>query len=169
MNSFYFGEVFKISPQQQERPRFRRIGKNVKTYDPKNTKKFKNNMKQLAKNRMEILKLEATYLPIEVTFEFYVPMPKSYPKWKRVVIEDKNNEYSDAGIYYDNITKPDLSNYIKALEDALNGVIWVDDAQIIKLTAYKRYTAGNNGFIGVNVISHGDNPKTRKEVGDLLK
>ncbi len=36
-------------------------------------------------------------------------------------------------------TRPDLDNLIKAVKDALNGVLWRDDSQIIELEAKKVY------------------------------
>ena len=37
------------------------------------------------------------------------------------------------------IVKPDLDNYIKSTLDALNGVIWTDDATIVELNTSKWY------------------------------
>lgn len=37
------------------------------------------------------------------------------------------------------ISRPDLSNYIKAIEDALNTIVWEDDAQIFEIFARKEY------------------------------
>jgi Holliday junction resolvase RusA-like endonuclease len=36
--------------------------------------------------------------------------------------------------------KPDLSNCVKLIEDALNELVWKDDSQICNLRVYKRYT-----------------------------
>ena len=36
-------------------------------------------------------------------------------------------------------TKPDLDNIVKAL-DGMNGIVVVDDSQIVKLTATKQYS-----------------------------
>ena len=35
--------------------------------------------------------------------------------------------------------RPDLDNLVKALTDACNGIVWRDDAQIVRLMAEKRY------------------------------
>jgi Holliday junction resolvase RusA-like endonuclease len=35
--------------------------------------------------------------------------------------------------------KPDLDNIIKAVLDACNGILWVDDSSILRLTAMKEY------------------------------
>ena len=37
--------------------------------------------------------------------------------------------------------KPDVDNCIKLLADALNGVLWRDDAQIVELTVRKSYAS----------------------------
>ena len=37
-------------------------------------------------------------------------------------------------------TKPDGSNYLKAAEDACNGVVYRDDALIVDVHCYKRYS-----------------------------
>lgn len=36
--------------------------------------------------------------------------------------------------------KPDLDNVVKAVLDALNGLAWNDDKQVVCLTAYKMYS-----------------------------
>lgn len=36
-------------------------------------------------------------------------------------------------------TRPDASNYVKLIEDALNGVVWRDDALVTSLHVWKRY------------------------------
>ena len=40
--------------------------------------------------------------------------------------------------------KPDATKLLRAVEDALTGVIWKDDAQIIKQTVDKDYVHGGN-------------------------
>lgn len=62
---------------------------------------------------------------IVLTVEFALPRPKSLPK--RVV---------------QHVKKPDLDKLVRAVKDALTGVLWQDDSQVTSLTASKRYAAG---------------------------
>lgn len=36
--------------------------------------------------------------------------------------------------------RPDIDNYVKAILDALNGIMFSDDGKIVELIAYKRYS-----------------------------
>jgi Holliday junction resolvase RusA-like endonuclease len=45
--------------------------------------------------------------------------------------------------------KPDADNIAKIVGDALNGVVWVDDSQIVLLTIRKMYA--EEGKVTVNV------------------
>jgi Holliday junction resolvase RusA-like endonuclease len=69
--------------------------------------------------------------PIRLTMYAVFPMPKSAPKKDRV-----------AGTRI-KTTKIDLDNAIKIIGDGLNGVAWVDDAQIYAITAQKSETTGS--------------------------
>ena len=62
------------------------------------------------------------HIPVAVEMRFYFEKPPSIPK--------KRTQY---------VVKPDLSKLIRSTEDALTGVIFNDDAQIIQLVASKHY------------------------------
>lgn len=57
--------------------------------------------------------------------------PKSFSK--------KKTEMAERGEIVP-VTKPDADNYLKAIKDALNGVIWRDDSQIVDVQVSKRYS-----------------------------
>jgi Holliday junction resolvase RusA-like endonuclease len=37
-------------------------------------------------------------------------------------------------------SRPDTDNYIKSVQDALNGIVWKDDSQVVALIADKWYS-----------------------------
>lgn len=58
-------------------------------------------------------------------------------------------EQSQKARAYYHTSKPDLDNLTKALKDALNGVIYVDDSQICFLDAKKHY--GERSYVKCEV------------------
>ena len=63
---------------------------------------------------------------VRLTVAFYLPRPKKYAR---------------PGISVAHMVAPDLSKLIRAVEDALTGVVYRDDAQIVELLATKQYAA----------------------------
>lgn len=121
---------FDIAPVEQARPRATRMSKGVRMYDPKKVAIFKRQLGMLAKQQMLDRGLDPFDGPLEVRMEFHRPVQASISK--------KERARRLSGVHRP-IVKPDLSNYIKALEDALNGILWVDDNLIISLEAKKYY------------------------------
>jgi crossover junction endodeoxyribonuclease RusA len=58
-------------------------------------------------------------------------IPTDDPVWLDITLHPKKPK-KDTGVQVRSI---DLSNCIKCAEDALNGIAWVDDRQVEKLTA----------------------------------
>lgn len=68
--------------------------------------------------------------PVVLTFAALMPVPDSWPQWKRAA--------ALAGGISPTV-KPDLDNIEKALKDGLNGVLWKDDAQVVSVVKEKLY------------------------------
>lgn len=66
---------------------------------------------------------------IRLEIEFWFPRPKSVSRKKRPHFT----------------TKPDLSKLVRGAEDALNGVLFRDDSQVVSIQATKRYVEGPAG------------------------
>lgn len=116
----------KGNPIAKKRPRFARIGKFVRTYDPQETEEGRflfEVQKQWSRPPIEV--------PIKVRCSFEMPIPKgtSGKKTKAMILEEIKH-----------IKKPDISNLIKFVEDCLNGVVWKDDSQIVYLAGGKFYS-----------------------------
>ncbi len=71
--------------------------------------------------------------PVSAMVSIELPIPESWPKWKKLE--------ALAGRILPCV-RPDLSNYLKAIEDSLNGIVVEDDGQIIRYDElHKRYSA----------------------------
>ena len=69
--------------------------------------------------------------PLSLEVRVYRIPPKSMGKKRSADAIEKKR-----GI----VTKPDLDNYIKLVSDAINGVVFADDSQIVAIRASKRYS-----------------------------
>lgn len=134
---------FDIEPVEQARPRATRMGKGIRLYDPKKVNVFKKQLGLLAKQQMLDRGLEPFDGPLEVCMEFYRPVQAS--------LSQKERARRLSGVHRP-MVKPDLSNYIKALEDGLNGIIWIDDNRIVQIVAEKKYSDRPRIVIEVNKV-----------------
>ena len=113
--------------QPQGRPRASSRGGYVRLYDPPTSRDYKKHVKEVAKEYAPSEPLEG---PLHVRMTFSKQYLKSWTKKQRANAED--------GILLPT-TKPDIDNLSKGIMDALNGVIWKDDSQVVELLLSKIY------------------------------
>ncbi len=109
-------------PQGKGRPRFTRSGH---TYTPGSTAAYEERVK-LAYRQAGGGKLSG-FVSADILAVFTVP--KSYTKAQKAAAFDMR--YAPK--------KPDCDNIAKIILDALNGLAYDDDAQVVKLRVEKRY------------------------------
>ena len=115
-------------PQAKGRPRFAKRGNFISTYTPKETLSYENLVK------VEYREQCANYYPEkELTCEItaYFGIPKSTSKKKEKFMIEKEIRP---------MKKPDIDNIAKIILDALNGVAYKDDTQIVNLIVRKYYS-----------------------------
>ena len=83
--------------------------------------------------------------PMAVSIAFCFRRPQSWPKAQRDAVDNGQEPWYTG--------KPDLDNLIKLVKDAGNGILWVDDSQIVQLEATKVYTAESETIINVFTLS----------------
>ena len=146
---------FEIPGQPVAKARARTVrtkGGKVRTYTPVKTK----NWEQFAQ-----ISAWAEYSgapiagPIMLTVIAVFGLPVSWPKWKKDAAQDGRIIHA---------SKPDADNVLKAVKDALNGIIWIDDAQVSRAVITKKYGAAAKVKIIVREISAaGSNVKSKAE------
>jgi len=120
--------VIEGQPQTKQRPEFSRRGGKFRTYTPAKTMNYEKKVKEEAK-KVVPSPLEG---PISLSLSFFLHRPQDLC-WKTKPMPS---------LYMDK--RPDIDNLIKGVVDGLNGVAFVDDKQICKLEATKKYHSGTN-------------------------
>ena len=124
-------------PKGKGRPRFSRVGNFTKVYTDKQTLTYEAMIATFAKQAMGGTELLKT--PVSVFLYVRLPVPQSYSK--------KRRDACLSGLEKP-CKKPDIDNIAKTYLDAMNGVIFVDDTQVIDLHVKKLYSV----VAGVDVM-----------------
>lgn len=119
-----------IKPLPQPRPRFARRGNFVTTYDTPKIKTYKKHIEIVVRNEMASKNIRATERPLIINLIFTFAPPKSYPKYKVKEVMSGKIKYTK---------NVDVDNLAKAVMDAINGVAYQDDRQVIELGVKKQY------------------------------
>lgn len=116
-------------PVAQGRPRFARRGKFVTTYDPEKSRTFKDLVREMAQIKRPERLIET---PVNMVVKIFRGVPKSWSQKKQAAAVSGAIRPT---------SKPDLSNYIKLCEDAINTVILKDDSQVVSLDGSGKWYA----------------------------
>ena len=115
-------------PKGKGRPRFSRVGSFTKVYTDKQTLTYEAMIATFAKQAMGGTKPLKT--PVSVFLYVRLPIPQTYSKKRREACLNGSEMPCK---------KPDIDNIAKTYLDAMNGVIFVDDTQVIDLHVKKVY------------------------------
>lgn len=115
-------------PVAKGRPKCTNRGGFVRMYTPGKTEKAEQDFKAQAVAFKPQMPLESALF---IYAAFFRRIPKSMSK--------KRTAEAEAGIERPT-TRPDTDNYLKLVEDAMNGIFYKDDAQIVLAVIEKRYS-----------------------------
>lgn len=113
------------NPIPQKRTRFTCKGGTPHAYDP--------NKKELEMIRWQVRPFapkEPIAGPVSLSMIFYMPIPKSVSKAARDQMRRR---------IMLPVTKPDVDNMAYLLTNALKGIVYVDDSQVVEQHIYKVY------------------------------
>lgn len=128
-------------PVGKGRPRVASRGGRPMMYTPEKTANYEQLVRLEAARSMRGQSLLAG--PVELCLEIYTGIPPSYSKRKA--------EAARAG-HIVPTKKPDIDNVVKAICDAFNGVVWVDDVQVVDLHVTRRFADEPMAFVRVTPL-----------------
>jgi Holliday junction resolvase RusA-like endonuclease len=132
-------------PIAQGRPRFSTHGKFARAYDPKKSREGKDAIKYFVSTKMDEDLLEPLEGALHMRVQFGIMLPKSQER-KRTPVPRKWRT-----------KKPDLDNLVKLVKDACSGIVYLDDNQIVKLSAEKIQCAqGEKPFTRIQFVQLDD-------------
>jgi crossover junction endodeoxyribonuclease RusA len=89
---------------------------------------------------------EPTLKPVTLELTFKMPRPKAHYG------TGKNSDKLKDSAMFLHTKKPDLTKMLRAVEDALTGIVWKDDSQVCQFYCCKHYTEKTPG-VEVNIIT----------------
>jgi Holliday junction resolvase RusA-like endonuclease len=123
----------------KQRPRVTRTGH---VYTPSQTRQAEADIAKIAKAAMGYKPPMAE--PVSLNIMVTTEPPRSITKAKR--------ELMLAGVERP-AKKPDLDNVVKLISDALNGIVFEDDRQVVELWVVKRYGEEAKAVVSVDYVA----------------
>ncbi len=120
------------------------VGNGKMIESAKGLKPWRSDVAAAAAAAMESAKELPFTRAVEMTAVFHFPRPKSHYG------TGKNSNYLKPNAPKYKGSRPDVSKLVRAVEDAITGIVYVDDAQIASLAADKVF-AERGGFLGVEI------------------
>lgn len=115
-------------PVGKGRPRFARRGEHVRAYTDGKTANYENLVRLAAAQAMA--GSAPMKRPVALLLTMNMPIPSSWSK--------KRQDLAVRGLIGATV-KPDLDNVCKAIADAMNGIVYLDDKLIVSATIVKQY------------------------------
>jgi len=128
-NRACFETFVSMEPTAKGRPRVTRSGH---AFTPTKTVQAEHRIQRQVSDEFPYPPLEG---PLEVGIVVRLLKPKSAPK-KRITWP---------------ISRPDVDNYAKLVLDALNGILWRDDSQVVELRVLKAFCTAEHPHPGIGL------------------
>lgn len=116
-------------PVGKGRPRIGKVGAHARMFTPAKTVNYEGLVAFAAQQAMQGASLFEDACEVKMRIDCQIPA-----SWSQ-----KKQRAAAAGEIHPT-TKPDVDNIVKAIFDAINGVVWKDDVQVVALTLTKRYS-----------------------------
>lgn len=123
------------------RPRFARRGAHTVAYTPEKTASYESLVKMAAGIAMQGLQPIEFACKCEIQVTLLPP-----PSWSA-----KKQSAALAGDVFPTV-KPDADNISKLVLDACNGIVWLDDKQVVDLAVSKRYGITQGVLVTVDKV-----------------
>ena len=127
----------------QGRPRFTRQGH---AYDPAKSRDYKEQVALAASFAMRGEEIFPKGIPLKCVITIWQKMPKRFTKKQKQLAETE---------FLRPTVKPDVDNIAKAITDAMNGIVYADDAQIVELVCGKYYAEEPRVMVKVSPYAMG--------------
>ena len=114
-------------PVPEGRARAYRAGGFIRVVTPEKTRHYRALVAEAANAACGAL--EPLDGPIELRVVFWMPVPAKMSQKARQALLGRFQS-----------RKPDADNLLKALQDGMTGIMWVDDCQVARVVAEKRYS-----------------------------
>jgi len=128
-------------PVGKGRPRIGKVGAHARMFTPAKTASYEGMVALAAHRAMSGAALIEGPCTVRMRIECQIPASWSAKKQRSAA----------AGEIFPT-TKPDVDNVVKAIFDAINGVVWKDDVQVVDLALTKRYSLAPGVLVTVEPI-----------------